>query len=61
MNSKGVYTYAEATISNNTVVVYPENTDVVSIRYAWPSSDISNLIYNKAKLPASPFILTVEQ
>ena len=51
----GIFTWADARIDGDTVVVSsPAIPDPKALRYAWADNPECNL-YNKAGLPASPF------
>jgi sialate O-acetylesterase len=53
--SDHIFHWAETRIEGDTVVVFsPEVSAPVAVRYAWAGSPDCNL-YNKEKLPASPF------
>lgn len=55
------YIWAKAEIKNNTIIVWNDLIqNPISVRYAWADNPEGANLYNKEKLPASPFEATVK-
>lgn len=59
--SDGAFHAADATVQGNQVIVHSDDVDAVTqVRYLWglaPNS--ASMLYDSAKLPASPFVVSV--